>query len=305
MPPFGAWWGVHPGAYTGVPKPKELAEFEQKIGGRSLDIVHQYHRGAQLFPNKKEIEMAKESGRNRLLFINWKPEMGRTWAEVAYGNRAVDRQIDKVADHIRKNFPEPFFLTIHHEPEDEVDPEAGSGYTAKDYRAMFRHVVTRLRAGGVDNAVIVMNFMGVPQWGVKPWFGDLYPGDDVVDWIAFDQYATGRFDDLHDLVDTHHPDYPEWPGFYSWAERHIPDKPIMLAEWGVFERKGAPEHKPDFYRTIIQQIQYYPRLKAMVYFDSPKAPRGDTRIDSTPAAARAYRDLSNQPYFDPPGPAYC
>ena len=57
---------------------------------------------------------------------------------------------------------------------------------------MYRHVVLRLKADGVTNAIYVMDYMGYSKWGEQSWFNDLYPGDDVVDWIAYDPYSTGN-----------------------------------------------------------------------------------------------------------------
>lgn len=303
VPSCGAWWGVIPGAFTGKPKGKALAEFERKIG-RSVDIFHWYHRGADIFPTKKEISIATAPGQERLLFLNWKPAMGHTWAEVARGVPEVDRHIDKLAAHIDKNFPHPFFLAIQHEPEDDVVARKGSGYTASDYRAMFRHVVERLRAGGADNAVIVMNYMGAPKWGVKPWFDELYPGDDVVDWIGYDPYAEPKISSFAELVNIVFGWVDGWPGFYTWATKNHPDKPLMLAEWGVFTHPDDPGHKPGVYRSMRKQVRDYPRVKAFVHFSSPKAPKGDTTVDSSPAALREFRKLSNMPYLNPPGPHY-
>ncbi len=79
---------------------------------------------------------------------------------------------------------------------------------------MYRHVALRLRADGLTNAVLVMNYMGAVKWGVADWFGELYPGDDVVDWIAYDPYASasaGFYDgDFADMVNRAGP--PSGPG---------------------------------------------------------------------------------------------
>ena len=90
----------------------------------------------------------------RILLLNWKPDIGRSWASVAAGS--MDGQIDRLAAHIKATFPEKFFMVIHHEPEEEVRPAAGSGYTADDFRNMFRHVVKRFRADGVHNALFTV-----------------------------------------------------------------------------------------------------------------------------------------------------
>lgn len=295
VPSCGVWWGVAPGAFTKQPREVALRQFERKIG-RPVDIYHAYHRGKQLFPTPKEIAIAREPGRPRMLLLNWKPG-GRSWASVAKGEPAVDRHIDRLSAHIKRNFPEKFWMVIHHEPEEEVRPKPGSGFTARDFAGMFRHVVQRFRRNGVDNVLFTPVFMGSQVWGKEPWFDDLYPGNDVVDWVGYDPYAPPPTRDFAHLVNKKTSQGRGFPGFYDWTRKVAPGKPLMLAEWGVFEQRGNPGRKPRFYRSVAEQIGRFPRLKALVYFDSPRAPRGDTRIDSTAAALEAYRALSARPAF--------
>lgn len=287
IPTCGAWWGIASDAFPGPLRATEAAERRM---GRRADIVHIYHRGAELFPTPREREVARGP---RLLLISWKPAPDHTWAQIARG--AVDERIDRLADHIVRTFPGRFFLTIQREPESEV--RSGAGYSATDYVAMYRHVVTRLRDRGVHNAVTVMTYRGALEWVSKPWFDRLYPGDDVVDWVAFDSYADDRVNDFAGLVNRARRDTPAWPGFYRWLQQRFPAKPIMLAEWGVFERPGAPRYKRDFYASVKRQIDDYPQIKALVYFDSPLAPRGDTRFDTTPGAGKAFSRLARMPRF--------
>lgn len=288
IPTCGAWWGIAPEVFTGRGPTRGLERAEQRMGRRA-DILHVYHRAGELFPTEEERALAKD----RLLLVNWKPSLRHTWAEIASG--ALDRRIDKLAAHISATFPQRFFLTIHHEPENDVRPV--EGMAADDYAAMFRHVVLRLREKGVTNAVTVMTYMGAPNWSSASWFERLYPGDAVVDWIGVDPYADDRVTDFASLVDKRRPDHPEWPGFYRWAQSRFPAKPIMVAEWGVFERPGF---KAAFFDSVRRQIAAYPQIKALVYFDSPWAPRGDTRFDTTPEAAEAFRRLGRSPYLTQP-----
>lgn len=294
IPSCGAWWGLAPEIFTGVPVDRALRGAEARMGSRA-DIVHVYHRGKELFPTEREIGLARDKDGPRLLLVNWKPSMEHTWAEISDG--AVDRRIDRLAAHVRRAFPERFFLTIHHEPENDVDPGPGSGMQAADYAAMYRHVVLRLREKGVRNAVTVMTYMGAPNWAAKPWFGELYPGDDVVDWVAMDPYADGRVRDFDGLVNKTRAEYARWPGFYRWTQLHFPGKPVMVAEWGVFERSGDRSFKRRFFASVRARMSAYPQIKALVYFDSPHAPRGDTRFDTEPEARRAFSELARDPLF--------
>ncbi|MET7461493.1 hypothetical protein [Nonomuraea sp. NPDC005501] len=294
IPSCGAWWGVAPEIFTGAPVDKALRGAETRMGARA-DVVHVYHRGKDLFPTEREIRMARDPAGPRLLLVNWKPSVDRTWAEIADG--AIDGRIDRLAARIRRAFPERFFLTIHHEPEDDVRPGPGSGMEAADYAAMYRHVVLRLREKGVRNAVTVMTYMGAPNWAAKPWFEELYPGDDVVDWVAMDPYADDRVRDFDGLVNKTRPEYSRWPGFYRWTQLRFPGKPVMVAEWGAFLRGEDRAFQRAFFESVRAQVWHYPQIKALVYFDSPRAPRGDTRFDAEPAAARAFSELARDPHF--------
>jgi len=307
VPSCGIYWGAAPGPFTGLTPQVALQGFEQTIG-RPVDIFHYYHSSPELFPTAWEKQIAMgEPGKHRMLLLNWKPEMGRTWAQVAAGDPTVDGQIDKLAAYINTNFPYKFFLTIHHEPENEVVETAGSGMTAADYRAMFRHVALRLRADGVDNAIIVETFMAWDGWGTQPWFNDLYAGDDVVQWIAGDPYikadpTTGyKTKDFATLVN--HAS-GSWPGFYTWATSLHPGKPLMLAEWGVFEYPTDPSLKAKILSTVGQQIGQFPAIKALVYFNSPNAPKGDTRVDSSSLSLPVYQGLGGTTLFDSVAAAY-
>lgn len=293
VPACGAWWGIAPEVFAGRPPERALPRAEGRMG-RPADIVHLYHRGPELFPTSKERRMARDPAGRRLLLINWKPSLDHTWAQIARG--ALDRRIDRLAGHIRAAFPERFFLTVHHEPEDDVRDDPGSGMTAADYAAMFRHVVLRLRQGGVRNAVTVMTYMGAPNWSARSWFERLYPGDDVVDWVAMDPYADDRVQTFGGLVNKTRREFAAWPGFYRWARSRLPGKPLMVAEWGVFERRDRPGFKEAFFASVRREMRNYPQIKALVYFDSPRAPRGDTRFDTTPGGTRAFGDLARDPH---------
>ena len=99
-----------------------------------------------------------------------------SWASIAAGNPTVDRYLDRLAAYLKANFTQPFFFTVHHEPENDVIERPGSGYTAADYAAMYRHVVLRLRGDGVTNLVTVMDYMAYAPWNTKPWFNAALPG---------------------------------------------------------------------------------------------------------------------------------
>ncbi|MEV0132017.1 endoglucanase [Dactylosporangium sp. NPDC050688] len=294
VPGCGLLWGVAPGAFTDLPASQALGNFERTTG-RPADILHSYHRGDEIWPTADEIAIVQQP-RKRILFANWKVAWNTTWADVAAGGQ--DARIDRAAARLRA-FPGKLFVALHHEPENDV--RAGGGMTARDYAAMYRHTVLRLRAAGVTNVVFVMVYMAYEPWCVQPWFGDLYPGDDVVDWIGMDPYLYARpggygHGDFAYLVDRTS-DPAKWPGFYTWVTRTHGNKPLMVAEWGVYEHAADPAQKAWIYSTVRQQLGRFPAIKALVYFDSPNAPKGDTRPDSSQAALAEFRKLAESTVF--------
>lgn len=301
VPTCGAWFGVTPVTGNGLDPLSAVHAFERKIG-RHVDLYHGYHQGSQPFPSPAEIALTREPGHHRMLVLNWKPDVGRTWRQVAAG--AMDKTIAREAAYLKANFRKKFWLVIHHEPEDEVRDTPGSGYTAADYRAMFRHVVARFRADGTRNALFTMVFMGFTGYMAKPWFKSLYPGDDVVDWVGFDPFAKSNIKDYANLVNKVAAEQQRlgFPGFYDYSARYFPDKPLMLSEWAVLETPGDPARKPAFYRSVAQQFASFPRIKALAYFDTTHAPNmpdgGNTSVDATDAALRAFKALGARSEFN-------
>jgi glycosyl hydrolase family 26 len=301
IPTCGVLWGVAPGAHTESRGASALATFEHKTG-RHQAIYHAYHGGIhQLFPTPQEIAIAHQKGSPRILFLNWKPEAA-SWAAIARGDKRTDAFLDRLAVHIHRTFPDKFFFAVHHEGENDVREKAGSGYTAKDYAAMFRHVVKRLRAHGVHNMVTVLVHMAYVPHATQSWFDQMYPGDDVVDWIGLDVYAYSDpgygHGDFAEVLNRKLGGKRSWPGFYNWAIRKHPHKPLMIAEWGVWSSKKNTRYKADFYRQLGGELRHFPRIKAMVQFETPHNQKGqDSSVDSTPAALQAYRKLGHLPMF--------
>ena len=300
VPTCNILWGAAAGGFTSTPPERALKEWDAKAG-RTSAILHSYHVGDQLFPTKAEIALADDAGTPRLLFTNWKVAAGTTWARVAAGG--ADARIDRLATYLKANYTNKFFMALHHEPENDVIATAGSGMTAKDYAAMYRHTVQRLRADGVSNVVFVLAYMSYEPWFNQSWWGDLYPGDDVIDWIGIDAYLSAGPSRFHNepftgLMDrTTQP--AKFPGFYQWATTKHPAKPLMLAEWGIFENTaGDRTIKPKLFDTVLPNLSRYPALKALVAFDSPSTQTGgDLRIDSSPAALSAFRKIAADPRF--------
>jgi hypothetical protein len=299
VPSCGVLWGAAAGGFSAVPGDVALKDWEA-LTGRTATIFHAYHRGDELFPSKTEIAMSRDPAHPRVLLLNWKVAYKTTWAKVAAG--AQDTRIDNWAKYVKANYTEKFFLALHHEPENDVNPAVGSGMTAKDYAAMYRHVVLRMRADGVTNAVNVIGYMGNELWLAKSWWKDLYPGDDVVDWIGLDSYVSVEknyyhYGDMSSLLDRQ----PTGGGlgFYDWAGTTHPTKPIMVAEWGMYHRINYVTDKSAAFDTVVAELKEHPKVKAVVYFDTARDDEGDRNIsvNSTPQSLAAFRKVAADPMF--------
>jgi beta-mannanase len=297
VPSCGVLWGAAAGGFTTAPRDTELKKWEA-LSGRTASIFHTYHKGDEIFPTKAEIDMTADAGHPRVLLANWKIAYGSTWAKVAAG--AQDKRIDTFAARA-KAYGKRFFLVLNHEPENDVVATAGSGMTAKDFAAMYRHTIQRLRADGVTNVVNVLAYMGNEKWMSQSWWKDLYPGDDVVDWIGLDSYVSvepgyyhyGLFADLLDRKGT------TGPGFYDWAVTTHRSKPIMIAEWGAYHRVGKTTDKSAVYASVLPELAKRPAIKAVVYFDTAHDDQGDRdiSINSTASSLASFKKLAASPVF--------
>jgi hypothetical protein len=301
VPSCGVLWGAAAGGFTDAPRDQALTSWET-LTGRTATIFHAYHKGDEKFPTASEIAMTRDPARARLLLLNWKVAYGSTWAKVAAG--AKDARIDAWATYVKANYgTQKFFLALHHEPENDVDATAGSGMTATDFAAMYRHVIQRLRFDGVTNVVNVLAYMGNEKWMAQSWWKDLYPGDEVVDWIGLDSYVSvekgyyhyGGFGDLVDRRPT-----GGGLGFYDWSTQNHPAKPVMVAEWGMYHRLAYPTSKAAAYATVLPELAKHPKIKAIAYFDTASDDDGDRNIavNSTPDSLTAFRTLAANPLFN-------
>jgi beta-mannanase len=298
VPSCNVLWGAAAGGFSKLPRDLELKNWERR-SGRTSTIFHTYHKGDEKFPTAAEIAMTRDPARPRVLLLNWRVEYGSTWADVAAGR--LDARIDAFAARV-KAYRQKFFLVLNHEPEDDVRPAAGSQMTAKDFAASYRHVIQRLRAQGVSNAVNVVAYMGNEKWMAQSWWKDLYPGDDVVDWIGLDSYVSAEPGYYHhgmfgDLLDRR---APKGQAFYQWATTRHRGKPLMVAEWGAYHRVGQVVDKSAQFASVLPELSRRPAVKAIVYFDTKKDQFGDRdiSIDSSRSSLAAFQRLAKAPLFN-------
>jgi hypothetical protein len=292
VPSCGVLWGGAAGGFTSAPRDTALKGWERE-SGRTASIFHTYHKGDEPFPTRSEVAMTSDAAHPRVLLINWKIAYGSTWARVARG--AEDRRIDAFAARA-KAYGQKLFLALNHEPENDIKDRAGSGMQARDFAAMYRHTIERLRADGVTNVVNVLIYMSNENWMAKSWWKDLYPGDDVVDWIGLDTYANAEAGYHHDLFSG----MLDRGGFYRWATTRHAGKPIMVAEWGAYHRVHHPVDKSAVYNSVLPALASHPAVKAISAFDTKHDDTGDRdiSIDSTSRNLASFRSLAASPIFN-------
>lgn len=295
VPECGVWFGSSIPPLGDDRDPLAGLQQYEAFAQSAPDIVHFYQRGPTGFPAARHLEAAERPGRPRsIMYFSWKPDLELTWREIADG--AADATIASVALDLVQ-YPHLMFFTVHHEPENDVDLTPGSGMTPADYVDMYRHVVEMLRELGADNLVFVMVYMGFDRWaGIVD---DLYPGDDVVDWIGYDPYGFEAHTSFELLLNRPNPEL-EWPGFYDWATAKAPGKPIMVAEWGydmtaITDAESVLGGAPEILQTR------FPAIKALVYWNQ-EGDRVNARLDQpTPEARRfaeAFAELARDPLFE-------
>ena len=287
--------GAYLGAYTnskGVGRRAALTRLEQQVG-RPFDIDHAYYKWNDTFPTDDD---AWTAAQGRIPLLNWSSlttdKQPVLWADIASGKE--DAVIDARAADVAK-FGKPLFLAFQHEPGRLVGKGPGKAGTAEDYVAAWRHIVTRFRAKGADNATFVwiLTTYSYDRGAANGKAGPdrMYPGDDVIDWIGVDGYNfyncpayRSRWRSFNQIFES----------FYRWAAPH--HKPLMVAEWGAQEDPAQPGRKGEWFKQSAQELRQMPLIKAVVYFNS--APACPNWIDSTPAALAGFRSIAKDPYLN-------
>jgi hypothetical protein len=296
VPRDGAWWGSYPGQAAGNVEAREL------LYRRKPDVLHRYHDWNDLWPTAEE----QAYGQERFLFANWDSRIygGNTicWADVADGSHdaAIDAQAQRLAA-----FGNRLFVGFMHEPEDNVgtcqpgavnDPFADMG-SLEEFKAAYRHIVERVRPVA-PNVVWVLGLMGHNPAG--SWA--FYPGDDVVDWVAWDPHnwanCAGRANDTwRSFQETAQ-------GMYGHLDAVGNTKPRMIGEFGAHD-DPALGSKDQWFRDLPTVLRTaMPKLKAVVYFDrvDARVPNDPCNwvVDSSPQAQAGFVAAGSDPYFNPP-----
>lgn len=296
------WFGAAASGNPGAPRDQmSQANYLEKLVGQPLDIFRFYHNpsaggsNGDLPLNSTEIYFAKRP--NTYIQVNWKP--ASTWAAASGGNATINAQIKQAADNIKAVAPHKIFLTIWHEPENDVsafDNSAeqsacqsdsnfkglkGSAGTPDQYKAMWQNVENIFKQQGVTNVVWAMNYMSYPPfYCLVP---QLWPGNQSVDWVLYDTYG-------------HSKGYTDTAGaFYKVLQQDSSSSVDLNSKpWGLGEFNDCTPKEPQDTITYFNDAEAafkantYPRLKMYLVY-------ADTGNNAGPGCLTNY-NANGQPY---------
>jgi hypothetical protein len=215
---------------------------EKQAYGGSLDAVRMFFRG---LPQSWSSIIAK---------------VGHTPVVVSFKSDPAAVVAGRYDAQLRQWFAEaptgrPTFWSYWHEPEDDsVSPAA--------YRAAWRHIARLAdRAGNAElrSTMILMCWTLSPKSG-RDWH-NYYPGNDVIDVMAFDCYNTGRRNGV----------YKDPSAILApvVAAAQSAGKPWAIAEFGsnVVETDGGEQGRATWIRQFADYVRDHGGVFA-TYFDS-------------------------------------
>jgi hypothetical protein len=180
----------------------------------------------------------------------------------------------------------PLFIRFAHEMNGGWYPwgRGSNGNTAKVYKEAWRHIVRIFEAEGANNVMWVWcpNENSNGRFAFKPY----YPGDQWVDWVGLDGFNWSLS--------------PHWQSFGEiFASSYdsivgMTERPVMIVETGSWETGGS---KAEWVSNALdRELPEFTHVRAFLWW-SVDDPRGDLRVDSSPAALNAVRASFNSPHY--------
>jgi len=305
-------YGVYAGAFMDFGDTEDdvslekILSFEELAGKHQAIVASSSYWGQQTFP-RRNLDIITNHGSVPIVY--WSP-----WDKPYNQERPPDRfsldhilngdwndYIDRWADAARR-YGKPFFVAWGLEMNGTWFPWSGYWYPSHEngrnnpdykagvekYKKAYRYVVDRVRARGAGNILWVFHVNNY-SYPTDSWndFKNFYPGDNYVDWIGMSAY--GKQFKKNNWV--YFPDTMNYP--YQLLCQLSPDKPLMLAEWGVGQFQ-EPKLKADFISQALQDIpRKYPRIKAAVFWherwENEDGTYSNLRLDSSLEAFQAFR----------------
>ncbi|MGR4853300.1 glycosyl hydrolase [Streptomyces sp. LARHCF252] len=296
-PPCGAWFGAFVPHERGD-LPEKVRAYEERVG-RELDIVYTYHdmslpqgtrrEGQLLTPEERRV------GEDHLLLLSWESkwwggtkQQQPTWKQIASGeldDKVIDVQAERVKDYGKK-----VFLSF----DLEMDTRTPDNGTPAEYVKAYRHIHDRFRELGVDNVVWTWITTGYLDHADE--MKRMYPGDQYVDWIGYNQYNYYR---CHNTG---------WMTFaqtqnaaHDWIRENLSDdKPLMLSEFGTAEDSARPQRQAEWYAQVPGVLKGLEGVKAALQWNyRDPGPHCNLAL-ANDAAWDSLRKAAADPYLNQP-----
>lgn len=213
--------------------------------------------------------------------VSWEPwDYAKGVDQPAYSDQAIaDGAYDSFLASWAagaKSYGGPIFVRLAAEMNGNWDSwSVGvNGNTSADYVAMWRHVVSFVRAQGALNVSWVWS-PNVSYPGSTP-LADVYPGDDYVDVVALDGYNWGTAQAGTSWEPFSQIFGPDLATLSTLA----PGKPVWVAETACAEQGGD---KAAWEADLVQQVLAQPQVVGFAWFDIAQGAE-DWPVASSPAS---------------------
>ncbi len=192
------------------------------------------------------------------------------WAEAAAG------QHDAAFVSLAQSFPTsgPAYLTLYHEPENDLDPS--SGMTQANFVAMYRHVYPVVKAANpnLKFGPIYMSFQWRPGQSSTQNPDDWWMGADYCDFLAIDAYWSSWMGNPQRIDKTS--GFARW---YDWAGQK--GKPLAHAEMGYDYQDGIdPNLRGDAIKAS-GEWEIAQGFEVLMYWDSDQGAGGQAGTGTT------------------------
>lgn len=300
-PPCGAWFGAF------VPHDRDNLEdkvraYEERVG-RTLDIVYTYHDMSLPEGARREGQLLSREeqrvGEDRMLLLSWESKwwggteaQQPTWKEIAAGE--LDETVIDVQARRIKEYGERTGKKVFLSFDLEMDTRTPDNGTPAEYVRAHRHIHDRFERLGVDNVVwtwIVTGYLNHADLLER-----MYPGDEYVDWVGYNQYnyyrchRTGWLSFAQTQTATH-----------EWIRENISgDKPLMLSEFGTAVDSARPDRQAEWYADVPRVLKRLEGVKAALQWNHrDPGPHCDLALAGD-AAWRSLGEAVADPYLNQP-----
>ena len=173
-----------------------------------IDVAHIYQSPGNNLFSSEALKLINSTD-YQYVMVNWKPMPSNSyhWADVN-ANNATEKAYVQAAANAVAALPagKKIFLAPFHEPENDVsvnncatNASGASMGSPTDYVNMWHYIHSVFDqtkdAGGQSassHVLWVINFMGFSKWNCL--IPQLWPGNNYVDWVAWDPYGSGPSD---------------------------------------------------------------------------------------------------------------